>query len=703
MDIIKMISKELQLQEKYVSRTISLLDEGNTVPFIARYRKEMTGSMDEEKLRDLLERLNYLRNLEKRRGEIIHALEEQEKITPELSKAILQAATLTALEDIYRPYKPKRRTRAMIAREKGLEDLAMLLFNQETMDPHADAAKFINEELGVLTQEEAFQGAMDIIAEIIADQSEYRHVVKDLMIKSGLITTKGEGEDHNYLDYLDYAEPVGKIPSHRILAINRGEREKILNVKLVVNDETAFQMIAQKIIKKISHPTVEYITNAIEDGYKRLLFPSLEREIRNELTENASKKAINIFSRNLKQLLLQPPVKNKIVLGFDPAYRTGCKLAAVDQWGKLVYTGLIFPTPPQSDIKGAAKVLLGLVAEFHINAIAIGNGTGSRESEKFVSDVIKENELAVEYTIVSEAGASVYSASKIAKEEFPDLDVSYRGAISIARRIQDPLAELVKIDPKAIGVGQYQHDVNQKGLSTAVNGVVEDCVNSVGVDLNTASFSLLSYIAGINSRVAKNIVAMREEKGQFYKRQELLKVSGLGAKAFEQCAGFLRIRDGDEPLDNTAVHPESYGVAKKVSHLNKQELLERANHKQEIIKMSEDFQVGELTLRDIMLELAKPGRDPRDELPKPIFRTDVLELKDLSEGMVLMGTVRNIVDFGAFVDIGVHQDGLVHISQMADHYIKHPLDVVNIGDVVKVKIISIDSKRERVGLSMKNI
>lgn len=701
MDLIKVLSKELKLQERYTANAVALLDEGNTIPFIARYRKEMTGAMDEEVLRNLLERLNYLRNLEKRREEVIHSIEEQEKMTPELLEGILQAETMTALEDLYRPYRPKRRTRATIAREKGLEPLAMLLFNQETESPDKAAQEFINPDLEVNSAEEALQGAMDIVAEIVAEQPEYRRPLKSLVVSTGFVRTKGEEGDHNYLDYLDYREPVEKIPSHRILAINRGEKEKFLNVKIELEDKLALKLIKEMVIGKEPHPTAEYLQMAIEDGYRRLLFPSIEREIRNELTERAEKKAIDVFAKNLRQLLMQPPIKGKVFLGLDPAYRTGCKLAVVDSTGKVLYAGVIYPTPPQNDYAAAAKVLDDLVEKYGINAVAIGNGTASREAEKFIAEFIRERGKEIEYTIVSEAGASVYSASKLAKEEFPNLDVSYRGAISIARRVQDPLAELVKIDPKAIGVGQYQHDVNQNHLSQTLNGVVEDCVNAVGVDLNTASFSLLSYVSGINKRVAKNIVAWREGNGRFTNRRELLKVSGLGEKAFEQCAGFLRIVDGDEPLDNTSVHPESYAVARKLKDFDRQQLSQLLKDKKHLNRLTEGLGIGELTLKDIIMELIKPGRDPRDELPKPVFRSDVLELKDLREGMILTGTVRNIVDFGAFVDIGVHQDGLVHISQMADKYIRHPLDVVNIGDNVKVRIISIDEKRGRIGLSMK--
>jgi uncharacterized protein len=707
LDIIQSLAKELKLKKEQVEATVKLLDEGNTVPFIARYRKEVTGSLTDEVLRELEERLNYLRNLEERRLEITRLLEEQGVLNEDLEKKIAQATLLVELEDIYRPFRPKRKTRASLAKEKGLEPLAQFLLTQETGDVLQEAQKYVNPEAEVFASEEALQGAQDIIAEMAADDAEIRGTVRTLIRQKGVLRSqkkaKAEGRSP-YEMYYDYQEMVKSIPPHRILAINRGEKEEFLDVKLEAPREEILSFINSYFIKGdlIGAGLIE---EAINDGYSRLLEPSLEREIRKELTEKGEEQAIKVFAANLKKLLLQPPCKDQIVLGFDPAYRTGCKLAVVDPTGRVLDTAVIYPTPPQNKVEEAQKVLIELVNKYHVTAIALGNGTASRESEKFIADTLQLFDHKVMYTIVNEAGASVYSASKLAQEEFPHYDVTLRSAVSIARRLIDPLAELVKIDPKAIGVGQYQHDVNQKRLGETLRGVVEDCVNSVGVNLNTASAALLSYVAGISQNVAKKIVAYREEKGPFKERQELLKVSGLGPKTFIQCAGFLRIPDGENPLDNTGVHPESYDVTDKlIKRLNLRLNEIKFNLLKEDLKnLAKELEVGLPTLEDIVKELEKPGRDPREELPSPVFKAGVMEIEDLQVGMVLTGVVRNVVDFGAFVDIGVHQDGLVHISQLTDSFVKNPLDVVNVGDIVQVTVLSVDVERKRISLSMKKV
>jgi uncharacterized protein len=707
LDIIQSLAKELKLKKEQVEATVKLLDEGNTVPFIARYRKEVTGSLTDEVLRELEERLNYLRNLEERRLEITRLLEEQGVLNEDLEKKIAQATLLVELEDIYRPFRPKRKTRASLAKEKGLEPLAQFLLTQETGDVLQEAQKYVNPEAEVFASEEALQGAQDIIAEMAADDAEIRGTVRTLIRQKGVLRSqkkaKAEGRSP-YEMYYDYQEMVKSIPPHRILAINRGEKEEFLDVKLEAPREEILSFINSYFIKGdlIGAGLIE---EAINDGYNRLLEPSLEREIRKELTEKGEEQAIKVFAANLKKLLLQPPCKDQIVLGFDPAYRTGCKLAVVDPTGRVLDTAVIYPTPPQNKVEEAQKVLIELVNKYHVTAIALGNGTASRESEKFIADTLQLFDHKVMYTIVNEAGASVYSASKLAQEEFPHYDVTLRSAVSIARRLIDPLAELVKIDPKAIGVGQYQHDVNQKRLGETLRGVVEDCVNSVGVNLNTASAALLSYVAGISQNVAKKIVAYREEKGPFKERQELLKVSGLGPKTFIQCAGFLRIPDGENPLDNTGVHPESYDVTDKlIKRLNLRLNEIKFNLLKEDLKnLAKELEVGLPTLEDIVKELEKPGRDPREELPSPVFKAGVMEIEDLQVGMVLTGVVRNVVDFGAFVDIGVHQDGLVHISQLTDSFVKNPLDVVNVGDIVQVTVLSVDVERKRISLSMKKV
>jgi uncharacterized protein len=707
LDIIQSLAKELKLKKEQVEATVKLLDEGNTVPFIARYRKEVTGSLTDEVLRELEERLNYLRNLEERRLEITRLLEEQGVLNEDLEKKIAQATLLVELEDIYRPFRPKRKTRASLAKEKGLEPLAQFLLTQETGDVLQEAQKYVNPEAEVFASEEALQGAQDIIAEMAADDAEIRGTVRTLIRQKGVLRSqkkaKAEGRSP-YEMYYDYQEMVKSIPPHRILAINRGEKEEFLDVKLEAPREEILSFINSYFIKGdlIGAGLIE---EAINDGYNRLLEPSLEREIRKELTEKGEEQAIKVFAANLKKLLLQPPCKDQIVLGFDPAYRTGCKLAVVDPTGRVLDTAVIYPTPPQNKVEEAQKVLIELVNKYHVTAIALGNGTASRESEKFIADTLQLFDHKVMYTIVNEAGASVYSASKLAQEEFPHYDVTLRSAVSIARRLIDPLAELVKIDPKAIGVGQYQHDVNQKRLGETLRGVVEDCVNSVDVNLNTASAALLSYVAGISQNVAKKIVAYREEKGPFKERQELLKVSGLGPKTFIQCAGFLRIPDGENPLDNTGVHPESYDVTDKlIKRLNLRLNEIKFNLLKEDLKnLAKELEVGLPTLEDIVKELEKPGRDPREELPSPVFKAGVMEIEDLQVGMVLTGVVRNVVDFGAFVDIGVHQDGLVHISQLTDSFVKNPLDVVNVGDIVQVTVLSVDVERKRISLSMKKV
>ncbi len=723
--IINTISSELQVKPTQVENAIKLIDEGNTIPFIARYRKEVTGGLSDEQLRILGERLTYLRNLEQRKQEIIKSIEEQGKLTDEIVKQTEIATTLAEVEDIYRPYKQKKKTRATIAKSKGLEPLAEIIKEQkETKDIYEIAKGYVNiENLSeedkknkdkvVENEEAAIAGALDIIAEEISDNAEFRKKIKKICYREGLISTKAAKEDEksNYEMYYDYSEVVSRIPSHRILAINRGEKEEVLKVKIDKNEEKILQTIERELIKGQTQFT-EMLKNTILDSFKRLIEPSIDREIRSDLTEKAEEKAIKVFGQNAKQLLLGAPIKGKTVMGFDPAYRTGCKIAVIDETGKVLDIATVYPTAPQNDVEGAKKELLKLIEKDNINMIAIGNGTASRESEAFVADMIKEAKHEVNYVIVSEAGASVYSASKLATEEYPDINVSIRGAISIARRLQDPLAELVKIDPKAIGVGQYQHDVNQKRLAESLTGVVEDAVNKVGVDVNTATPSLLSYVSGINSSIAKNIVKYRDENGKLKTRKELLKVPKLGKVAFEQCAGFLRIVDGTNPLEITAVHPESYEAAEKLLESvgfekedlrNKDKVIDlREKLKSvDIAKESNDLDIGELTLKDIVDELSKPGRDPRDEMPKPILRQDVLKFEDLKEGMILPGTVRNVIDFGAFVDIGVKYDGLVHISEMSDKYIKNPSELVSVGDIVKVKVIKIDMERHKVGLSMK--
>lgn len=713
--IYKKIAEELNIRENQVEATVKLIDEGNTIPFIARYRKEVTGNLSDETLRDFGERLTYLRNLEARKEEIIRLIDEQGKLTDELTVKIASTMVLSELEDIYRPYRPKKRTRATIAKEKGLEPLANIIYLQaEKRDLYEIAKEYINKEKGVETEEDAIQGALDIIAENIADNADYRKKIKSFCFREAIITSKSIKEDEKspYEMYYDFKEGILRIPSHRILAINRGEKEEFLKVKIEKPDEKILEYLKKQIIKDYKSMYYEPLSKVIEDSYKRLIEPSIEREIRNDLTERSEEKAIKVFGKNAKQLLLQPPIKGMTVMGFDPAYRTGCKIAVIDKTGKLLATTTVYPTEPQNDVEGAKNTLKALILKYDVNMIAIGNGTASRESEKFVSDMIKEISGNLYYAIVSEAGASVYSASKLATEEYPDINVSLRGAISIARRLQDPLSELVKIDPKAIGVGQYQHDVNQKKLSESLTGVVEDAVNSVGVDVNTATPSLLSYVSGINETVAKNIVKYRDENGELKTRKELLKVPKLGQAAFKQCAGFIRIFNGKNPLEVTAVHPESYEAAEKlltilgysVDSLTQKEKLENLKNdlsKVNISKISKELGVGELTLKDIIEELSKPGRDPREEMPKPILRSDVLKFEDLQEGMELTGTVRNVIDFGAFVDIGVKHDGLVHISEMSDKFIKNPSEIVSVGDIIKVKVIGIDREKQKVSLSMK--
>jgi uncharacterized protein len=702
--IIRKLALELNIGEKQVAATIALLDQGNTVPFIARYRKEVTGGLSDEQLRALSERLTYLRNLEDRKAEVIKLLEEMEKLTPEIRQSLDKAITLQEVEDIYRPFRPKRRTRATVAKEKGLEPLAEKILAQDGSIGDEDAAVFVNLERGVETTDDALAGALDIIAEIISDDAEIRKVIRDMAYKRGVIQSTGLTEETStYSMYYDFKEPVVKIVSHRILAINRGEREKYLQVKIEVPVEDILDVIKDKYIKDLS-PNTELMEKAVDDAYKRLIWPSIEREIRNILTEEAEEQALFTFSKNLKHLLLQAPVKDKVIMGFDPAYRTGCKVAVIDSSGKLLDYIVCYPTPPQNNFEESKKIILSLIEKYNVDVISLGNGTATRESEKFLAEILKDIERPVSYVVVSEAGASVYSASKLGTQEFPDLDVSFRGAVSIARRLEDPLAELVKIDPKALGVGQYQHDVNQKKLSEKLTGVVEDCVNSVGVDVNTASPSLLSYVSGISSSVANNIVKYRQENGQFKSREEFLKVPKLGPKTFEQCAGFLRVPESDNILDNTAVHPESYNIAKEVMKLHTlDELKTKSFSENEIKEMASSLDIGIPTLKDILTELKKPGRDPREELPAPIFRTDVLEISDLKPGMVLMGTVRNLTDFGAFIDIGVHQDGLCHISELSESFVRSPFDVVSVGDTVKVKVLSVDAERNRISLTMKRV
>lgn len=714
MDIIVKLAEELNIRKQQAEAAVKLIDEGNTIPFISRYRKEATGALNDEVLRNLYERLTYLRNLEEKKTQVLSSIEEQGKLTEELKAQIQSAETLVAVEDLYRPYRPKRRTRATIAKEKGLEPLANIILLQMTKKSVEEEAEvFLNSEKGVDSVEQAVAGAMDILAESISDEADYRKYIRELTMKDGKIvsTAKDADAESVYEMYYEFEEGLGKLAGHRILALNRGEKEKILNVKIEAPVERILQYLEKKIISR-ENPNTEHILKAVaEDSYKRLIAPAIEREIRSELTERAEDGAIRVFGKNLEQLLMQPPIAGKVVLGWDPAFRTGCKLAVVDSTGKVLDTTVIYPTAPQNKVEESKKVLKNLIQKYNVSLISVGNGTASRESEMVIVDLLKEiSGNPVQYIIVNEAGASVYSASKLATEEFPNFDVGQRSAASIARRLQDPLAELVKIEPKSIGVGQYQHDMNQKKLSDALEGVVEDCVNRVGVDLNTASASLLEYISGITKVIAKNIVAYREENGRFLTRGQLLKVAKLGPKAYEQCAGFMRITDGKNPLDGTSVHPESYEATLK--------LLEKLGYQPEEIRegklsgiskkisnykeLAEELGIGEITLQDIVKELEKPARDPRDDMPKPILRSDVLEMKDLTPGMVLKGTVRNVIDFGAFVDIGVHQDGLVHISQMTERYIKHPLEAVSVGDIVEVKVMSVDLKKKRIQLTMKN-
>ena len=712
MDIIQIITQELQVEKWQVEAAVSLIDEGNTIPFISRYRKEATGALNDEQLRNLFERLTYLRNLEDKKKQVLSSIEEQGKLTEELKKQITEAQTLVVVEDLYRPYRPKRRTRATIAKEKGLEPLANIILLQMTDKSLEEAAEaFVSEEKEVKNVKEALAGAKDIVAESISDEADYRIRIREMTAKKGtLVSAAKKPEESTVYDmYYEYEEPVSKVAGHRV-AINRGEKEKILTVKISAPEEDILRYLEKQVITKDNAQTTPVLKEVVEDCYRRLIAPAIEREIRNDLTEKAEDGAIKVFKKNLEQLLMQPPIVGQVVLGWDPAFRTGCKLAVVDATGKVLDTAVIYPTAPTTPAKIAAakETLKAMIEKYNITLFSVGNGTASRESEQIIVELLKEIPQKVQYVITNEAGASVYSASKLATEEFPNFDVGQRSAASIARRLQDPLAELVKIDPKSIGVGQYQHDMNQKKLGEALSGVVEDCVNKVGVDLNTASVSLLEYVSGISKAIAKNIVIYREENGQFTDRKELLKVAKLGPKAFEQCAGFLRIRGGKNPLDATSVHPESYAAAEK--------FLESMGMKPEDIfgghgvyfvkdyaKTAEKLGIGEITLRDMVKELTKPGRDPREEMPKPILRTDVLDMKDLKEGMVLKGTVRNVIDFGAFVDIGVHQDGLVHISQMTERYIKHPLEAVSVGDVVDVKVLGVDMKKKRISLTMKGI
>ena len=712
MDIIKKISEELNIKLSQVDATVKLIDEGNTIPFIARYRKEVTGSLNDEVLRNLDDRLKYLRNLEERKQSVIASIEEQGKLTEELKKDIEAAETLVLVEDLYRPYKQKRRTRAIIAKEKGLEPLANIITLQMTNKSlEEEAEEYINPEKEVNTVEDAIAGAKDIIAESISDEAEYRTYIRKITFTEGKLISvaKDEEAESVYEMYYNFEEPINKIVGHRILAINRGENEKFLTVKIDAPEDKILKYLEKKIITRDNKSTTSVIKETIEDSYKRLIAPAIEREIRSDLTEKAEDGAIKVFGKNLEQLLMQPPISNQVVLGWDPAFRTGCKLAVVDATGKVLDTAVIYPTAPQFKVEEAKNTVKKLIKKYNITLISVGNGTASRESEQVIVELIKEIDDNVQYIITNEAGASVYSASKLATEEFPDFDVAQRSAASIARRVQDPLAELVKIDPKSIGVGQYQHDMNQKKLGDALEKVVEDCVNKVGVDLNTASYSLLEYISGITKTIAKNIVQYREENGKFTNRKQLLKVAKLGPKAYEQCAGFMRITDGDNPLDKTSVHPESYEAAGKLLEslgfgldaIKENKLIGLSLMVKDYGRLSHELNIGEITLRDIVKELEKPARDPRDEMPKPILKSDVLEMKDLKEGMVLKGTARNVIDFGAFVDIGVHQDGLVHISQMTDKYIKHPLEAVSVGDIVDVKVLSVDVPKKRIALTMK--
>lgn len=711
MDINQKIAEELEIKTWQVEAVVKLIDEGNTIPFIARYRKEQHGALDDEQLRNLNERLTYLRNLEEKKEQVLASIEEQGKLTEELREQILAAQTQVMVEDLYRPYRPKRRTRATIAKEKGLEGLANIILLQMTdRSLEEEAAEYLSEEKGVSTAQDAIQGAMDIIAESVADEADYRIYIRKLTMEEGVLVSsaKDEKEKSVYENYYEFEEAVKKITGYRILAINRGEKEKFLTVKIQAPEERIQRYLEKKVITRENPNTMECLKETLADSYKRLIAPSIEREIRNELTEKAEDGAIKVFGKNLTQLLMQPPITGQVVLGWDPAFRTGCKLAVVDETGKVLDTVVVYPTEPQNKVAETKKIVKGFIEKYNVTLISVGNGTASRESEMVIVDMLKEINKPVQYVIVNEAGASVYSASKLATEEFPKFDVGQRSAVSIARRLQDPLAELVKIDPKSIGVGQYQHDMNQKKLSEALSAVVEDCVNNVGVDLNTASASLLEYISGISKPIAKNIVAYREENGRFTSRKQLLKVAKLGPKAFEQCAGFMRISDGKNPLDATSVHPESYQAAEgllKMVGLAPEDIRGGIVGLSLLAKdrkgLASKLDVGELTLEDIIKELEKPGRDPREEMPKPVLRTDVLEMKDLTEGMILKGTVRNVIDFGAFVDIGVHQDGLVHISKLTDKkFVKHPMEVVSVGDVVEVKVLSVDLQKKRIQLSM---
>ena len=714
MDIIQTLAQELQIKPGQAKAAVGLIDEGNTIPFIARYRKEATGSLNDEVLRQLSERLNYLRSLEDKKQQVIASIEEQGRLTDELKAQIEAAQTLVIVDDLYRPYRPKRRTRATIAKEKGLEPLAAIIQLQMTDTPlEKEAEAFINPEKEVNTAQEAISGASDIIAEIISDEADYRMRIREMTAKRGMIVSaaKDPQAESVYEMYYDFSESASKIAGHRVLALNRGEAEKILTIKIEAPEEDIIHYLEKQVIVKNNPHTTPVLQSVIADSYQRLIAPAIEREIRNSLTETAQDGAIRVFGKNLEQLLMQPPIINQVVLGWDPAFRTGCKIAVVDPTGKVLDTTVIYPTAPQNKVEESKATIKKLVDKYNVTLISLGNGTASRESEMVIVDLLKEIGRPLQYVIVNEAGASVYSASKLATEEFPNFDVGQRSAASMARRLQDPLAELVKIDPKSIGVGQYQHDMNQKKLSEALSGVVEDCVNKVGVDLNTASASLLEYISGISKAVAKNIVSYREEHGRFDSRSQLLKVAKLGPKAYEQCAGFTRIIDGSNPLDTTAVHPESYEAAKKLLaelHFEPQDIttgsLKNISKKiSDYKKLAEELGIGEITLRDIVKELEKPARDPRDDMPKPILRSDVLEMKDLTEGMILKGTVRNVIDFGVFVDIGVHQDGLVHISQICDRYIKHPLEAVSVGDIVDVKVLSVDLPKKRIQLTMRGV
>ena len=712
MDIIKAIASELNVRNGQVEAAVKLIDEGCTIPFISRYRKEATGALNDEQLRNLDERLKYLRNLEDKKAQVIESIEEQGLLTDELKAQIEKAKTMVAVEDLYRPYRPKRRTRATIAKEKGLEPLANVIMLQMTKEPLIKAAEvYVSGDKGVNTPEEAIAGAMDIIAESISDNADYRTRIREITFKEGILSSTAKDADAKtvYEMYYNFTEPVAKMAGHRILAVNRGENEKILTVKIEAPEDKILSYLEKQIIVRDNINTVQALKDCIRDSYERLIAPSIEREIRNQLTETAEDGAIKVFGKNLEQLLLQPPISGHVVLGWDPAFRTGCKLAVVDATGKVLDTTVIYPTAPQNKISEAKEVLKKLIKKYNITLISVGNGTASRESEQVIVELLKELDAPVQYIIVNEAGASVYSASKLATEEFPNFDVGQRSAASIARRLQDPLAELVKIDPKSIGVGQYQHDMNQKKLGEALEGVVEDSVNKVGVDLNTASASLLEYISGITKTIAKNIVVYREENGRFDNRKQLLKVAKLGPKAYEQCAGFMRITGGSNPLDATSVHPESYDAADRllkklgysVENITAGGLKGLSGKIKNIPELAKELEIGELTLADIIKELEKPGRDPRDEMPKPILRTDVMEMKDLTPGMILKGTVRNVIDFGVFVDIGVHQDGLVHISQITNKkFIKHPLDAVSVGDIVEVKVLSVDEAKKRIQLTM---